>query len=296
MILPQTEYPYGRAARVPAIGHRSRLLLALWLLFGNSAQALELKADTEAAFERYIHLTETQMEVDVGRGRFLVIDGWPDRLRDAAYEQLQRGRVYIQQVDAKDGERPIPIPDGLIHHWTGVMFLSGVRLSQVVALLQDYDHHKEIYEPDVQQSKLLDHNGSEFRVYERLYRKSIVTVVINANFDVHYRMLDATRAMSCSHSTRIAEVDHPNQPNEHELPVGNDHGYAWRLYSYWRLEQKDGGVYVQLESIALSRRVPVIWAWLVNPLLQSIPRTAISDALNATRRALISQNPSGATP
>ena len=60
-------------------------------------------------------------------------------------------------------------------------------------------------------------------------------------------------------------------------------GYLWRLDSFWRLEEKDGGVYVQLESIGLSRSVPAIFAWLVNPLLRSIPRRTLTDLLGATR-------------
>ena len=86
-----------------------------------------------------------------------------------------------------------------------------------------------------------------------------------------------------------------NQPREHGLAVGNDHGYVWRLFSYWRIEQKDGGVYVQVESIAVSRSVPTIWAWLVNPLLRSIPRTGISNVLDATRKAVSSRNAHGTT-
>ena len=59
-----------------------------------------------------------------------------------------------------------------------------------------------------------------------------------------------------SYSTRIAEVENAGKSNERELPVGNDHGYIWRLYSYWRIEEKDSGVYVQGESIGLSRTIP----------------------------------------
>jgi len=113
-------------------------------------------------------------------------------------------------------------------------------------------------------------------------------VVINANFDVHYTMDGPTRALSQVYSTRIAEVQNSDKPNERELPVGNDHGYLWRLDNYWCIEEKDGGTYVQVESVGLSRSIPAIFAWLINPLIRNIPRAVLSDLLNATRRAVTS--------
>jgi len=90
-------------------------------------------------------------------------------------------------------------------------------------------------------------------------------------------------------SARIAELASPDQPDSPEFPVGQGHGYLWRVNNYWRLEEKDGGVYMQVESIALSRDVPVIFAWLVNPLIRRISRQTLANLLYATRRGL--QNP-----
>jgi hypothetical protein len=110
--------------------------------------------------------------------------------------------------------------------------------------------------------------------------------VMDANFDIQRASLGATRAMSKAYSTRIAEVANPGKQDEHELPVGNDHGYIWRLYSYWRIEEKNGGAYIQVESVGLSRSVPWVLAWLVNPLLESVPRGVLSNLLVATRKAV----------
>jgi hypothetical protein len=92
--------------------------------------------------------------------------------------------------------------------------------------------------------------------------------------------------LSQSYSTRIAEVENPDKPDEHELPVGNDHGYLWRLDNYWRIEEKDSVTYVQVEFVGLSRSIPVIFAWLINPLVRNIPRGVLSNLLTATRRAV----------
>ena len=278
------------------MGSSKAICLLRWLVVGvlvAPAQAAELKEDTAAAFDRYIRATEVQHADDLRSGRFLVVDRLPEASRRETYARLQKGQIYIEQLHTNEDGRSIPVPGGLVHHWVGVIFIPRTSLSRVLALLQDYDNHKNVYKPDVRRSKLLEHSGNEFKIYLQFYRKSIVTVVINANFDVHYTMSGPTRALSQSYSTRIAEVENPDRPNEHELPVGNDHGYLWRLDNYWRIEEKDGGTYLQVESVGLSRTIPVIFAWLINPLVRNIPRTVLSNLLNATRRAVT--NSDGAT-
>jgi hypothetical protein len=260
--------------------------LALALLMA-SAQAAELKANTAAAFDRYIRATEAQHADDLRNDRFLVIDDLPDPAKKETYARLRQGQIYTEQLHTKEDGRYIAMPGGLVHHWVGVIFIPGATLSQVVVVLQNYDNHKNVNKPDVRRSKLLEHSGNEFKIYLQFYRKAIVTVVINANFDVHYTMSGPTRALSQSYSTRIAEVENPDKPNEHELPVGNDHGYLWRLDNYWRIEERDGGAYVQVESVGLSRSLPAIFAWLINPLVRSIPRAVLSSLLTATRRAVL---------
>ena len=247
--------------------------------------AVELKSETVAAFDRYINATQQRMASDLRNGRFFLIDDFPEA-RQRAYIRLQQGETYIQPVYTKEDGKPIQVPDGLIHHWVGLAFIPGSTLSRTLAILQDYDNHEKIYKPDVRKSKLLRHEGNEFTVYLQLYRKSLVTVVVNMNLDVQYTLLSTKRAMSKAHSTRIAEVENVGKSNERELPVGNDHGYIWRLNNYWRIEERDGGVYIQVESVGLSRSVPWTVAWLVNPLIRSIPKRVLSQLLNATRIAV----------
>ena len=99
---------------------------------------------------------------------------------------------------------------------------------------------------------------------------------------------------SQSYSTRIAEVENADRPDEREKSIGNDHGYLWRLNNYWRFQERDGGVYVQVESVALSRSVPTLLAWLVNPLLKRVPREYLSRLLGSTRTALTNKNAAAA--
>ena len=251
--------------------------------------AAELKQKTVEAFERYIRATEARMAEELRAGNsFLWVDRLPEPRRQPLYAQLGQGQIAIEHMEAREEGKPIKITDGMIHHWLGMIFIPGATLQQTLALVQDYDNHQNVYKPDVRRSKLLHREGNDFKIYLQLYKKTIRTVVLNAEFEVHYSPVDTAQFHSRSYSTRIAEVENFDEPDEREKPVGQDHGYLWRLYSYWRFQEKNGGVYVQLESIGLSRGVPLGLGWLINPLIKRIPRDALTHLLNSTRAALIS--------
>ena len=261
----------------------SRILVCL---AAQPVEAAELKKETAAAFEHYVGASEKRIKSELHNGPFLFINELPEQRRVEAYSQLREGNILVQQVNTKEEGHPIEVPHGLIHDWIGVLFIPKASLSQILAVVQDYDNHRNIYKPEVRDSKLLQRNGNNFKVFLQFYKKSLVTVVINADFDINYERFGSNRAVSRSYSTRLAEVENAGKTDEREMPVDDAHGYLWRLYSYWRFEEQDGGVYVQLESIGLSRAVPAIFAWLVNPLLRSIPRGTLSSLLSATRTAV----------
>jgi hypothetical protein len=255
-------------------------------LNGVSARATGLKPETAAAFDRYVRLTESKMENDLQSNRFLVMDQLPDAQCKEAYEQLHRGQLFIQEMNTLDGHLFIRIPNGLIHHWVGVMFIPKATLREVNAVLQDYANEPKIYEPEIRRAKLIEQNGNKSKVYIQFFSKSIITVVLDGYFDVTLISIDKTRSESISHSTHIGEVVNPGSADEHERTDGSDHGYMWRLNSYWRIEEKDGGVYVQNESITLTRTVPVMLAWIANPLIKSLPRDVLAHMLNDTQDAV----------
>jgi hypothetical protein len=249
-------------------------------------EAANLRKSTSLAFDRYVSASEHRMQMELQQGPFLFIDAYPGERREQAYAQLHEGKILVRQMNTQVEGQPIKAPGGLIHDWSGVVFVPGVSLAKTLAVAQDYDNYQKIYAPEVRRSRLLQRNGENFKVFLQFYKRSLVTVIINAYFDIDYQRPGANRVISISHSTRLAEVDSDGAADEQELPADAGHGYLWRLNTYWRLEEKDGGVYVQLESIALSRNVPAIFAWLVNPLLRSIPRGTITSLLGATRTAL----------
>ena len=269
------------------------LLFILWTFavpFATPSEGSELKPATVAAFDQYIRATEARMEDDLHQGDFFFIDRLPENQRHAIDAKLLQGMVEIQRLQSLDEGRAIHIPGGMIHHWVGMIFVPRATFPQVRAILDDYDEHEKFYKPDIRRSKLLERNGNESKTYLQLYKKSLVTVVLNANFDIIDTQFSGTRAETKSYSTRIAEVADQGKPEEHEFPVGMDHGYMWRLYTYWRIEEKKGGVYLQVEVVALTRKFPIMIGWLIGPLIENIPRSTIAALLINTRRAVAEKN------
>ena len=128
--------------------------------------------------------------------------------------------------------------------------------------------------------------GDRFRVYLRFFMKKVITVVVNSEHDARFSRAGSDRAESRIYSTRIAEVEDPGTAHEREKPVGRDGGYLWRLNTYWRFLERDGGTYVQCESITLTRGIPIGLGWLVRPFVTSIPRETLEFTLATTRKAL----------
>ena len=272
------------------------LFAALALVPVPATAVTQLKSETRGAFERYIRLTDQQMDRDWKAGRFLAVDRLPASDRERVYAQLQQGQLYIENLKTLDeAGKPLHAPSGLIHDWVGIVFIRGATRDQALRLLEDYDSQAAIFSPDVRSARILEKNGNLEKVLVQYYQRSLVTVTFNVNFDVESTDFAPNRVQSRACSTRIAEVADAGKPTEHELPVENDHGYMWRLYSYWRIEEKDGGVYIQNESIELSRSIPVALAWIVGPLTKSIPRDVLGRLLEKSRMALLREQPD-ATP
>ena len=121
--------------------------------------------------------------------------------------------------------------------------------------------------------------------------KKVITVVVNTENDARFTRLGPDRVQSRIYSTRVAEVEDPGTPQEKEMPIGHDGGYLWRLYTYWRFLERDGGTYVQCEAISLTRGIPLGFGWLIGPFVTSIPRESLAFTLETTRKTLAARHP-----
>lgn len=269
---------------------RAAAILPLVTLFVTSAasvRAADLQPHTLAAFTRYVELTEQRIEADVADpSRFLWIDTLTGADRRRALETLRGGRVVIERLRTLDNGHAIPIDDGMIHHWIGTVFVPGATVDAAVALMQDYDRHASLFTPAITASRTISRNGNRFRVFLRFYMKKVISATVDTENDAEFFRPAADRAVSAIRSTRIAEVQKAGTPDERELPPGHDSGFVWRLNTYWRFLERDGGTYVQCESVSLSRDVPFGLGWIIKPFITDVPKDALTFTLERTRATL----------
>jgi len=268
---------------------KSSACLLIWLMaVPSTAPAAELKPEAVRGFEQYVQLIERRIQDDLRPGRtFLWVDTLPEARRQEAAARLRLGRVVIERMETRETAGSISMPGALIHHWIGTVLIPGASLARVLGAIQDYDRHQEYYGPEVVKSQTLEHSGGDFRIYLRLKRVKVITVVFDTQHEIRYDYLEATRAYSQSRSTRIAEVERPGQAGERALPSGEDHGFLWRLNSYWRFFEAQEGVYVQCEAVSLTRDIPTGLGWLVGRFVESIPKESLDFTLQSTRSAVL---------
>jgi len=157
-----------------------------------------------------------------------------------------------------------------------------VTLDELLKVLQEpqTDKHKQ---EEVLSSRVVSRDGDKQQVFLRVRRTKWITAVFDTDYDVEYRRLSADRALSNSISTRIVEIENAGTPRERALPEGNDRGLLWRLNTYWRYKQHDGGVLVEIESVTLSRSLPPIIGSLIRPIVNNTARESMTRTLAGIR-------------
>lgn len=263
----------------PAAMKRRRdiLLIAIGLLLlaPSSLRADQPSAAAVAGFDGYVAAVEVRTARQHSSARqFLVLD-------EASRARLRRGEVLVERVSAPD-----ELPGALLHHWRASAFVPGATTEAFEALLRDYIQYTAIFSPQVMRARVVARRGDDLQVALRLQQRHVLTVVLDTEYDVSFSQLDAQHVASFSRSTRIAEIAAPGTAEERRLSPAADHGFLWRLDTWWSAEQADGGLYLQVESISLTRSIPTGLGWLVGPYLESIPRESLASTLRSVCRAL----------
>jgi len=265
--------------------------VACAFLFCAQAFSADLRQKTTDAFNKYVAVTEARMGEELkADGKFLYPDhpaAVPSEEMRDAWARLKRGEILVERQESRLDGKDVDVPDGMVHHWVGLMFIPGASMQQTLAVVQDYDHRAELYKPEVIAARVISHQGDDYKIFMRLYQKRFTTVVFNTEYDIHWGRVGQNKMYSHSVSTRVAEVKDADKPDGPEVPVGHGNGYLWRLNTYWRFEEKDGGVYVQCEALSLTRDIPFGLAWLIKPLVTKIPKQSLNRALGRTREVVL---------
>jgi hypothetical protein len=270
--------------RTLRISHRLVAVIAL-LASAAALAAAELKQETLQAWDQYIANTTSQIATRLQSDEaFLRSGDNPEAMR-----RIRSGDIVVAPV----GRNPKPVAGGLIHHWIGAIFIPNSDVDDVLAVVSDYGRYKDYYAPLVIDSKTLGRSGDEYRFVMLMTNQSLFSKsALDGEYAEAYHRLSDTRWYSIAYSTRIQQIDDFGRLGEHRLPPGEGSGYIWRVYSTSRFEQRDGGVYVELEVIALSREIPGSLRWLINPIVRRVSRSALLTSLEKTRAAVATETAS----
>jgi ABC-type transporter Mla MlaB component len=256
------------------------LIPLLTLVSPGTIAAASLEPATLKAWEEYIDSANLRMEQRLSRDHeFLWVDEVPARLA-----KVRAGEIVVSPVGPQIPKR---VPSGLIHDWVAAVYIPGVTLHDVFAVVSDYSSYKDIYKPTVVESKATGANGAKDRFSLVLMSKSFfLKTALDADYESCYVRIDDRRGYSVSQTTRIQEIEEYGAPAEHTLPRGQGHGIIWRLFGFTRYAERDGGVYIELEAIGLSRDIPSSLRWMAEPIIRRVSRGSLLTTLQQTENAV----------
>jgi hypothetical protein len=258
-----------------------RLAVILILLpFPPFIGAATLKPETKAAWDVYLQTATAAMQARLQPGaHFLWLDDEPDRA-----ENVRTKGPYIGPVSR---QIPQKVPSGLIHDWLGAGFVPNAKIEDILRIVRDYDRYKEIYQPGVIDSISHGSDGVKDLFSLRLVNKTVVAkTALDTDCEASYIRVDDHRWYAFSNTTHIQEVDKFGTSEQRTLPEDEGTGLIWRLSSITRLEERDGGVYAELEAIALSRDIPAAFRFFVTPIVRRVSRDSLATSLHQTKLAI----------
>jgi hypothetical protein len=259
--------PTLRATRHASIHYQFPLVLALVLVVGSSrpAAAAELQARTSQAYDAY--LTRA-------RQAFLLRTKRPLTEKSAT----SSGDLVVDARPA-NGDGILDVPGGLVHHWLGTTFIAGVSLREAVDLSHAYAEYTAVY-TSIIRSELLEQNGDTYRVLLRLKEgEAGVSAVLQMRSTVQYFADRPGTMYAISDADEIREVRDAGRAGERLLPAGRDSGYLWRASTFSCFVEERGGVYIETETLGLSREFPPLLGWLIEPIARRLGRKSVELSL-----------------
>jgi hypothetical protein len=250
--------------------------------FPGLLSAIGLQPDTLKAWDDYIRSVDSSMQTRLdGHRPFL----WTDEAADRG-TRLQHGEILVAPVI---GHGTQSVAGGLIHDWLGAAFIPNATLESLLAVVHDYGRYKEFYRPVVADSKTLVCTQTDQRfsmVWQ--HRVLLINAAIEGQYQARDFPLDARRGYNIANTTQVREIESYGKDDEYLLPPGQGNGFIWRLHSIARYQERDGGVYLELEAIALTRSIPASLRWVVNPVVNHLSINSLVTSLRQTRDAVIS--------
>jgi hypothetical protein len=240
----------------------------------------EAPAKAVAAFDEYVATVEARLAQQHQGDRLAGEAGTSEGLA-----KLRRGEIVIEEIKAPD------VPGAMLHDWRGSAFVMGSRAADFEKLLRNFNGYPQTFAPQVMSARILAADADHVAGVMRVKQKHVITVVLDTTYDVQFGRLDRQEGWSASRSTRIDEISDAGTSHERVLGPKEEHGFLWRINTYWTWQERDGGLYLQVESLSLTRGIPTGLGWIVGPFVKSVPRESLEFTLDAARKALLRKNP-----
>jgi hypothetical protein len=192
--------------------------------------------------------------------------------------RLRGGEFIVERLTPSTGG---DFSGALLHHWRGTAFAPGATAADFKRLMRDFNAYPQHFSPQVIRAKVITDGGDRMEASMRVRQRHVITVVMDTAYDIQFGQLDAQHGYSISRSTRIDEIDSPGTNAERTLNAEEEHGFLWRLNTYWSYEERDGGLYLQVEAVSLTRSIPHGLGWAVRPYIESIPRESLEFTLRS---------------
>ena len=237
-----------------------------------------------SAFNSYVSTIESRLARQHGAEIGFVA---PLASTQEADLRLRRGELIVEQLTPAAGDA---MPGAMLHHWRGTAFAAGAKAADFERLMKDFKAYPQHFSPQVLQARVLSHTNDagqdRFQAVMRVRQRHVITVVMDTTYEIVFGRLDAQHGYNLARSTRIAEIDSPGTHAERALNASEEHGFLWRLNTYWSYEERDGGLYMQIESISLTRSIPTGLGWAIGPFVESVPRESMEFTLRSACNAL----------
>jgi len=258
-----------------------RISVVLLGLLMAAATSVRVEAEptvaAASAFDGYVRAVELRLALQHRSPNGFVVVSPEEQAR------LRRGDFVVEQLTPSAEQE---LPGAMLHDWRGTAFVPGATVAEFERLMRDFNGYSRIFSPQVLKASVSNRQGDPMQVTMRVRQQHILTVVMDTSYDVTFARLDAQHGYSVSRSTRIAEIDSPGTSSERVLGADEEHGFLWRMNTYWSFEERDGGLYMQLESVSLTRSIPRGLGWAVRPFVESVPRESLEFTLRSVCRAL----------
>jgi hypothetical protein len=169
----------------------------------------------------------------------------------------------------------------------------------VLAVVQDYGSYAAAFDWVIDSARLRhagEPNRDLFWALLRIKRSAgMVSSTVDLWTAVEYKQPRPDLVMAVSNADCNRQVEDAGERDERRLPVGMGKGYLWRADTFTSYYEREGGVYVDLQTLGLSRGFPPLLGWIIEPIARRLGRGSAADGLERLR-AVVKRRDGGTAP